>query len=155
MQNGARGWFPVSGLRLRLIGLEHEAPASDLNRDGKIELWETNRLIAVETLDGAPIEDRQIYRLALPDFLVTGGDDLSWVMSQISPENVKTVAGPLMRDALVSYLKTHHPLQETQVLDPARPRLRLESPPRKEPSRKKKPQKATKRNSRKPRSPSR
>jgi 5'-nucleotidase len=129
-ENGSRGFFPVSGLKLRLVDLAFEAPAQDLNQNKRIEPWEVDRLISVQQESGKPILDEKTYTLALPDFLVTGGDDMGWAMSQIRPKQVQLDAGGLMRDALEQYLAQAGPINSAEhpLVDPKHPRMKIEQP---------------------------
>ncbi|MFL5812501.1 MAG: bifunctional metallophosphatase/5'-nucleotidase, partial [Bdellovibrionia bacterium] len=56
-ESGSRGFHPVSGLKLRLISPEADAPADDLDQDGRISPWEINRLLEVQTAGGQSIDD--------------------------------------------------------------------------------------------------
>jgi 5'-nucleotidase len=136
-ESGARGWFPVSGLRLKLIDLPHDAPITDLNKNGKLEPWEANRLLEARLDDGKGngklIDDSRIYHLATIDFLVTGGDDMGWAMSQIPDDHKHVVPGGLMREAIAEYLAAHRPIHTAQapLVDPEHPRIVAEKPPAK------------------------
>ena len=136
-ESGSRGYFSVSGVRLRLIGPSYDAPSSDLNGNAKIEPWEVNRVLEVSLEDGRPIDDHQQYTLATLDFLALGGDDYGWFMSQIPKSRIK-MTGLITRDAFVKYLRetavaaggenfgfnsAEHPL-----INPEKPRLKFENP---------------------------
>lgn len=124
-ESGSRGFFPVSGVKLKVIDPEYDAPSSDLDGDHKIAVWEINRLVEAKLADGQPIRDDAKYTVATIDFLVTGGDDLAWFMSQIPADRKELVAGPFARDALVTHLKRlaklgpinslEHPVYDAQV----------------------------------------
>jgi 5'-nucleotidase len=132
-ESGSRGFHPVSGLKLRLISPEADAPADDLDQDGRISPWEINRLIEVQTSDGQPIDDRKQYTLATIDFLVSGGDDYGWGMHQI-PESHRNNTGIMMRETVANYIRqlsaqdnginsVEHPL-----VNPTSPRIVFEKP---------------------------
>lgn len=125
--SGARGFFSTSGLKVRAIRREEEPYSSDLDSNGKIEPWELDRLIAVTLPDGSPIEDTKQYTLATIDFLVSGGDSLGWFMNGIPKERITQMAGPVMRDAVLAYLKKVNLNQP--LVDPENPRLTLENRP--------------------------
>jgi 5'-nucleotidase len=130
---GARGFFSTSGLIVRAIRHEDEPYSSDLNKDGKIEPWELDRLIDVKLADGSPIEDGKLYTVGTLDFLVSGGDSLGWFMKRLPKDRVDIMAGPVLRDAVIDHLKT---LMRTQpeginsashpIVDPDHPHLILE-----------------------------
>ncbi len=124
-ESGAKGYFPVSGLQLSVLDLKSPAKSDDLNGDGKMDLWEVNRLIDVKTATGAPIEEASNYTLATLDFLVQGGDDLGWVMKQIPSERVELNAGPTVRDAAEAHIGRLGVIQSPQspLVDSAQPRL--------------------------------
>jgi 5'-nucleotidase len=103
-ESGARGFPPVSGLVLKLIHPETDAPSNDLNGDGRIDPWEINRLLEAKLPDGRPVDDRKEYTLAMIDFLVLGGDDFAWPMSQIDPKQIQ-YTGILTRDALSNHIR--------------------------------------------------
>jgi 5'-nucleotidase len=132
-QSGSRGFPPLSGMRLKLIDLAYDAPASDLNSDRRIEPWEVNRLLQVEVQrDGKweTVKDDRTYRLATIDFLVRGGDDWAWVIGQVSKERIHLDHGIVMRDALISHINELGELNPSAkpLVDPAQPRLVFEKP---------------------------
>jgi 5'-nucleotidase len=137
---GARGFFSTSGLRVRVIRREEEPYSADLDGDRKIAPWELDRLLEVTLADGTPLEDGKTYTVATIDFLLSGGDSLGWFIGQIPKERVTPIAGPVLRDAVVDYLRVRSEKQDGlngdshPVVDPAKPRLVLASRPTKKPS---------------------
>jgi 5'-nucleotidase len=103
-ESGAMGTFPVSGLRLTLNSCK-QCPTEDLDRNGRIDPWETDRLIKVTRSDGSPIVDDVEYTVATSDFLTIGGDYMGWPVEQLAVENIRSMQ-LLMRDALADYLKS-------------------------------------------------
>jgi 5'-nucleotidase len=78
------------------------------------------RRIVEATLDGAPIRDDQVYRVATNGFLATGGDNFS-----VFREGADPVGGPQDIDALEAYFAAHSPL-----VPPATDRIkRVDTPP--------------------------
>lgn len=139
--SGARGFFPVSGLRLKLLDMNQSAHSSDLNGDGKIEAWEIDRLVDVTRTDGAPIEDDEQYTLATVDFLVSGGDNMGWPMGRIPKSQIQPVEGGLIRDVVEGYLAAKHPLntEEAPLIREDAPRItftKVDSGPKSKKSRK-------------------
>ncbi len=130
-ESGAKGYFPTSGVLLRLIRLGEEAGSDDMNQDGKIQPWEVNRLLDVHLANGDKIKDDKRYKLATLDFLVTGGDDMGWVMSRVPAQHVNLAAGGFVRDVLQAYLAKLGKINslENPLFDPAHPRLVLEKAP--------------------------
>jgi 5'-nucleotidase len=130
-QNGAKGYFPISGAQLKVIKIGEEASSDDLNKDGKIQPWEVNRLLEARLANGEKIKDEKRYKLATLDFLVTGGDDMGWVMSRVPKERVHLTAGGYVRDVLQIYLgklgRINTP--ENPLVNPQKPRLILEKTP--------------------------
>ncbi|MCM2323788.1 MAG: bifunctional metallophosphatase/5'-nucleotidase [Oligoflexia bacterium] len=130
-ESGSRGYAPTSGLKLRLLGFDQDAPADDLNKDSKIEAWEVNRLIDVRLADGSKIVDEKTYTLATVDFLVTGGDDVGWALLQIPAER-QTQVDILIRDAAVQHIQTVFaktgPLNSPRapLVDEGNPRVKFE-----------------------------
>jgi 5'-nucleotidase len=126
--SGAHGVIGVSGLRLVLRAFDRDAPQQDLNRDGKTENWETQRLISVQTENGKEIQDHRMYTLATFDFLLNGGDDWSWVTNRIPKKRISKEFGAYCRDIVADHLRKvgvvntrAHPL-----VKPADPRIRFE-----------------------------
>ncbi len=130
IESGSRGFFPISGLRVRVIDPKYDAPSGDLDKDGKIAPWEINRLIEVRSIDGKIIHDERKYKIATVDFLVTGGDDLGWAMGRIPRERIELGAGPVIREVVEAYFKNAGPLNppERPLIDPEKPRLKFEKP---------------------------
>ena len=89
-ESGSRGFASISGVHMRLVSPEEDAKGTDLNGDGRIDAWEVNRTLSVELENGSPIVDDKKYRLATLDFLVSGGDDLGWVMRPNSSQPART-----------------------------------------------------------------
>jgi 5'-nucleotidase len=132
-ESGSRGVAPVSGVKLVLIEHSSDAPSDDLNHDGKIELWEENRIVEESMADGTPIRDDGKYSLATLDFLVSGGDDVGWAMKQIPPERMNSDTGVVIRDAVVAHLTAMGKLGEINavdhpLVDPDHPRIKLIKP---------------------------
>jgi len=123
--NGARGFFSVSGLRLELISLDRRAHWKDLNRDGITQHWEVDRLRRVRTPDGKRISNTRKFKVATVDYLAHGGDDLEWIMRRIPANRIKTHPADSLQEMVMEYLTElshlNHPSQP--LIDPARPRL--------------------------------
>jgi 5'-nucleotidase len=103
-ESGSRGVSPFSGLQLKLIAPEYDAPSSDLNGDNRIDPWEINRLVNAHLSNGETIEPNQYYTLATLDFLVEGGDDMGWILKQIPKQRV-TPSSILIRDTTLAFMK--------------------------------------------------
>ena len=76
--------------------------------------------IVEATLDGVPIRDDQVYRVAMNGFIASGGDNFTVFRDGVDP-----VGGPQDADALEAYFTAHSPLNPP-VLDRIR---RLDTPP--------------------------
>lgn len=129
-ESGSRSFFPVSGMHLRIIDPKFEAPSSDLDGDKKIADWEVNRLIEAKFDNGNSIEDQKEYRLATIDFLVTGGDDMGWIMSRIPKDRIDLAGVGMIRDVVEKYMTQNSPLNTAQkpLVDSGNPRLKFEKP---------------------------
>ncbi len=103
-ESGAKGFFPVSGVKLTILHPDVPTKGRDLNGDGRTDLWEIDRLVSVRLSNGAAIDDRKLYRLATIDFLIQGGDDMGWVFSRIPKERIEMQAGGMLRDAAERYI---------------------------------------------------
>jgi len=130
---GARGFFSTSGLVVRAIRRGDEPYASDLDGNRKIEPWELDRLIDVKLADGSAIEDGKTYTVGTLDFLVAGGDSLGWFMNQLPKDRVVAMAGPVLRDSVMDYVRKRTAAEpgglnsaEHPLVDPSHPRLVLE-----------------------------
>lgn len=126
--SGAHGLIGVSGLKIVMKAFDQDAPQEDLNGNGKLEGWETRRLISVKTSDGREIQDQKMYTLATFDYLLTGGDDLAWVTDRIPKNRISKEFGAYCRDLMSEHLRKSgtvntrtHPL-----MDPEHPRIRFE-----------------------------
>lgn len=126
-QSGARGFASVSGLQLDLIDPSLEGPFSDLNGDGKLDYWEMNRLLDLRLSNKQPLQSHRYYTLATVDFLITGGDDLGWPISQIPKERVTYSTGKGVRDAIVSWIQKKGIVntERDPMIEPTNPRLRF------------------------------
>jgi hypothetical protein len=135
-ENGSRGFASVSGMKLRLIKADHPAPATDLDENHHLSLWEQNRLLemslaagtstspATSNDDDDSIHSKRTYKLAIPLFLVDGGDDWQWLSQHFAlAQRIDAKATyPSTRDLVASYLK----LQGT--IDSIPTRIRFEIP---------------------------
>lgn len=130
-ESGARGIFPVAGMQLDIVDLKHEVAGKDLDKNGKIEPWEVDRLIRVREKSGNTIKDQKKYRLATIDFLVQGGDNLGWAFSQIPKERITMNHSGFIRDVLIEYFKKNSPINSTSkpLVSVSSPRIRLLPPP--------------------------
>ncbi len=122
-QSGARGYFPVSGLRLKVVSWDRPAEGRDLNGDRKIEPWEMDRLVSVTLSDGSPLRKGKLYRVAVPDFLVSGGDDMGHAFSRVPKSRIHTEGGVYMRDAMLAWLTKTGPVNA-----PTNPLVRPDAP---------------------------
>ncbi len=134
--SGARGFFSTSGLRVKAIQRDDEPYSGDLDGNGKIEPWELDRVLDVKFADGSEIEDGKMYSVGTIDFLVSGGDSLGWFMSSLPKERVIHMAGPVLRDSVVTYVKKRMATEPSGInseanplVKPSEPRLALEPRP--------------------------
>ena len=133
IENGSRGFASVSGVRLKLIDPHFSAPWKDLSQDGKSEPWKVDRLLEARLENGSLIQPKKFYSLATLDFLVMGGDDLAWPMSQIPKERIGDSSGIVAREALVHYIKNKKIINawDQPLVNRLKPRLIFEKPHRK------------------------
>jgi 5'-nucleotidase len=122
--SGHHGVTPVSGLKVKLIPMDHAVPERDLNGDGNKESWEQNHLLELFTEDGKPLKDDRDYTVATYDYLVNGGDDLKWFMDQIPQKDIVKKSG-YARDLMLEYLKKRKRINtvEQPLLNPNHPRI--------------------------------
>ena len=74
------------------------------------------------------MNDDQFYAIATYDYLIGGGDDLSWFMKRISEKDVSKKNSDYCRDIVTAYLKKLKTVntREKPLIDPERPRLVIE-----------------------------
>lgn len=122
---GSRGIAGFSGLKLKLIPYDRDIPREDLNRDGKTETWEGNRLLEIKTSEGKELKDDQFYTVATFDFLVNGGDDMHWFMSRIPVRDINRNYSEYCRDIVTEYLKKVKVFNtvEDPLVDAKKPRV--------------------------------
>ncbi len=127
--SGAHGAIGLSGLQIELRPFQEEAKKTDLDRNGKLETWETDRLLSIRTEDGKPISDHRRYRVATFDYLTGGGDDLAWFMGRIPSTRIRGADARVSRDLVLDYLKKTGPVPAPgrPLLDSKAPRIRFRS----------------------------
>lgn len=125
--SGPHGFASNSGLRLKLIPIGEEAPKVDLNGDGKLEQWETKRILEMTLADGSPIDDNKVYTLATFDFILNGGDDMSWFMKRVAKRDIKLISPTFCRELVTDYLREKKVIntREHPLIDPLKPRIIL------------------------------
>ena len=99
---GERGILQVSGLRYVID------EAIDRDKPGP----QRNRVVSVTLANGQPLDPNASYRVAMPDFLATGGEALGNLMASI-PADRKTIDRSIpLRDVFIAALqKRSMPLQ--------------------------------------------
>ena len=125
--SGSHGIVGLSGLEVDLIPPEAKGEKRDLNRDGKTEGWEVNRIRKIRLAGGGAIEDSKIYRLATFDYLVSGGDDLAWFMGRVPSRAVSRKYSGFSRDLVADHLRRVKVVNtpEHPLVNPAAPRIRF------------------------------
>jgi 5'-nucleotidase len=91
--NGVRGTLQPSGLHYTY----------DAAKKGD----DPGRLVAVTLANGEVIDPSALYKVALPDFLVNGGEGLAPIMNQLPPERKVIDSSQPMRELFVAALKKH------------------------------------------------
>jgi 2',3'-cyclic-nucleotide 2'-phosphodiesterase (5'-nucleotidase family) len=92
---GGRGILQTSGLRYTF----------DEARDADKPAAQRNRVTEVTLANGQPLDPAASYRVAMIDFLVTGGEGLDPVMKQIPAERIKVDYTRPIRELLIDALK--------------------------------------------------
>ncbi len=94
--NGERGILQVSGLRYTI----------DAAKDSGKPAAERQRVVAATLADGKALDRAATYKVAMPDFLSSGGDGLMPIMQHVPKEKVDVLYdhGPL-REIMISALQ--------------------------------------------------
>jgi 2',3'-cyclic-nucleotide 2'-phosphodiesterase (5'-nucleotidase family) len=121
-ESGSRGFGSLAGLQVRLLSPRYEANFIDFNGDHTFAPWKLNRLLDVTLADKTPLTPHKQYQLATIDFLVTGGDDLKWVMQHLNMEKRMHDTGIHSQEAFLRYLK------KIKNLQPSERRIQFEGP---------------------------
>lgn len=99
---GGPGILQVSGLRYVI----------DEARDGDKPIPQRDRLVSVTLPNGQPIDPNAVYRVAMPDFLVTGGEGLGPIMNTVPADRISTDRSVTLREVFIAGLqKRPMPLQ--------------------------------------------
>ncbi len=94
--------FPqVSGLQI-VYSTANSVPRTLTNGAGETETL-PDPILTLNTADGQPLNDRQTYRVILPDFLAEGGSGTAFVIKGLQPAPVIHFDRKL-RDVMVDYL---------------------------------------------------
>jgi 5'-nucleotidase len=97
--SGGHGLLSVSGAR---YGFDPDrTEGSDLDGDGEVAAWETDRLCFVE-VGGEPVDDERVYKVVTSDFLFQGGDHLGPAFEG----STKIEEGPLLRERLYEHAES-------------------------------------------------
>jgi len=118
--SGAHGIPQVSGARYRYDPAG--TAGDDLDGDGEVAEWERNRLCGV-WVGGRAIDANAIYRVALPDFLVEGGDHFGPVFAEAPVVD----EGPLVREVIYRIFDNRSACLGSgePLVDPEAPRIEL------------------------------
>jgi 5'-nucleotidase len=92
---GERGILQVSGIRYTI----------DRTKDAGKPIPQRDRVTAVTLANGAPLDPNALYRVAMPDFLATGGEGLAPVMQRIPKERIAFDQNRTLRDAFVEGMR--------------------------------------------------
>lgn len=92
---GDRGVMQVSGIRYTY----------DARKDADKPVPERNRFVSATLADGSPIDPDRLYRVAMPDFVATGGDGTAPVMKNVPPERLTIDSTRAIREMLIDDLK--------------------------------------------------
>jgi 5'-nucleotidase len=93
--NGAHGVLQTSGIRYTL----------DAAKDSAKPPEQRNRLVSVTLADGRPLDPDALYRVLLPDFVVSGGEGTGALMKSIPPERIVIDYTRPIREIVIDSLK--------------------------------------------------
>lgn len=127
LTSGARPWTPIiDGLQISVKQELTEEAREDLNDDGKVEVWEHNRLLRLARADGSLIEDGDEISVLTIDFLVNGGDNLEFVVKEIDRSRIRVYRGTEVREVVLTWLqKNRRPINSSRnpILSPENRRI--------------------------------
>ncbi len=115
--SGAHGLPQVSGARYRFDPTR--TGGTDLDGDGKVDAWETDRLCWVD-VGGVRVDPGKTYRVATTDFLLNGGDHLGPALADAPVIG----EGALLRDVLITGIDAA-PTCLPSLPDKASPRIEI------------------------------
>ncbi|HEX7422206.1 MAG TPA: 5'-nucleotidase C-terminal domain-containing protein [Thermoanaerobaculia bacterium] len=92
---GDRGIMQVSGLRYTF----------DAAKDADKAPVDRNRLVSVTLEDGSPLDPAKLYRVAVPDFLATGGDGFLPITSTLTADRITITQDRPLHDLFADELK--------------------------------------------------
>jgi len=123
--SGAHGAIGLSGLSLKVRALDLPAEKTDLDLNGTLDSWESNRLVEIRTAAGEVIDDDKRYRVATFDFLINGGDDLSWFMKRVREKDVNRSMSGYCRDLVSDHIRKQKKINtpDQPLMDPKHPRI--------------------------------
>lgn len=93
--NGSHGILQASGVRYTL----------DAAKDADKPPEQRNRLVSVTLADGRPVEPNALYRVLVPDFVVSGGEGTGALMKSIPPERIVIDYSRPIREIVIDALK--------------------------------------------------
>ena len=64
-----------------------------------------DRIVAITLPDGKPIDPQATYTVAMPDFLVAGGEGLSDLFHGVAPDRIRIVGTRPLREVLIETLQ--------------------------------------------------
>jgi 5'-nucleotidase len=103
---GAHGILQTSGVRYTF----------DEARDADRPAEQRNRLVSVTLADGRPLDANALYKVALPDFVVAGGEGVGPLIKTIPPERITIDYSRPAREIVIDQLK-HEPQPLTPKTD--------------------------------------
>ncbi len=126
--SGAHGLASFSGLKIKIRKQDGKIIGDDLNGDGRLDPWENNRILEMRMSDDREIKDDEHYTVATYDYLLGGGDDLSWFMMRVPAKEISKKDADYSRNIVTDYLKRMKVVNtaERPLIDPSRPRLIIE-----------------------------
>ncbi len=118
--SGANSIPVLRGVKVTYFGDDQEKYLRDVNRDGKKENWERDRLDTLvweKSLE--PVKDDEEFWLATNDYLASGGDNTAHIFGSI-PESQRKYLDLTQRDVVAEYLR-----KNPQLLLPKKEDMRI------------------------------
>lgn len=106
------GLLLTSGIKI--IISKSKDTFQDLNKDGKQEDWERDRITSITLADGTPIVDEAKYSITTVTYLSDGNENFDVIFNNIAKKDLKNNSQLNYRDATAKFLIKINKLEQTE-----------------------------------------